>query len=53
MVVIYPPDMNGVEKKVEKEIERLKKLRWYQTGWSILIIGIIASAIVALIFYFL
>jgi len=42
MIVHYPTDLSGVEKKIEE----LKQKNWYQRWWGILILGIIASTIV-------
>lgn len=53
MIVNYPQNLSGAERKVEEGIKQLKQLEWYQTWWGILILGTIASAIVAIIFYFL
>ena len=49
MVVQYPIDTS----KIEKGIEELGQKKWYQKWWGILILGILAIAIVTIIFYFL
>jgi hypothetical protein len=42
MPVAYgPPDISGLEKKVEK----LQQLRWHQKWWGQLLIGIIITII--------
>ncbi|MEK7553123.1 MAG: hypothetical protein AAB504_00305 [Patescibacteria group bacterium] len=53
MAVNYSPDLSGVERKIKDGIKQLKRLEWYQKWWGILILGVIASMIVAIIFYFL
>ncbi len=52
MVVSYPPDLSGVERKIEESVKQVKQREWYQTWWGVLTLGIIASAIVAAAFYF-
>lgn len=42
MVVHYgPPDISNLEKRIEK----LQQLRWYQKWWGQLLIGIIITII--------
>ncbi|MBI4132565.1 MAG: hypothetical protein HY473_00490 [Candidatus Sungbacteria bacterium] len=47
-VIFGPPDISDLEKKIEK----LHQTPWYQRWWGILILGIVASAIVAAVFTF-
>lgn len=49
MVVNYPLDTS----KIEKGIDGLRQQKWYPKWWGILVLGIIGSAIVGIIFYFL
>jgi len=54
MVTIYPPDLSGVERKVEEGIKQLRRLAWYQKPRGIFLLGFfsgaLSSAIVAIIF---
>ena len=46
---IYTKELN----EIKEEIRKIKKSKWYQKWWGILFLGIIASGIIALIFYLL
>ncbi len=49
MVINYPPDLSGVEKKIEE----LKKEKWYQKWWGIIILGLVVSIVTGLALHFL
>lgn len=53
MTVNYPPDLSGVERKIEEGVRQLKKLEWYQKPLGIFLLGffsgVLSSIVVALI----
>ena len=47
------PNLKPIQDKLEEIQSKSTKKAWYEKWWGILILGIIGSAIVGVVFYFL
>ncbi|MCD6471360.1 hypothetical protein J7K86_02430 [bacterium] len=52
MRINNPVNLTNVENKIEEVISEIRKPKWYQKWWGILILGVITSVIGAVIFYY-
>lgn len=53
MRINNPANFTNIETKIEKAIKEIKKPKWYQKWWGILVLSIIAGGIVAILVYIL
>lgn len=49
MAVNYPPDLSGVERKIEEGVRQLRNLKWYQKPSGIFLLGFFSGVLSSIV----